>query len=83
MTTMTEPKMYYVTDVAEMLRIKPRTVRLYVKKGWLKPAQYNGIRLQFDESSIKNLRKIMDERMEKERMRRSLAMKKMHEDLKK
>lgn len=87
MTTMTEPKttakMYTVTEVAEMLGLKPRTVRYYVKQGWLKPTQYNSIRLQFDDASIENLRKVMEGRMEKERMRRSAQMKKMRDDLNK
>lgn len=79
----TTARTYTVAEVAEMLGLKPRTVRYYVKQGWLKPAQYNSIRLQFDESSIKNLRKVMDDRMEKERMRRSAQMKKMREELNK
>lgn len=83
MTPKTKPageKTYYVADIAEMLNLSRRTVRYYVKQGWLTPVQYNGLRLQFNEKSIKDFHKVMEERMEKERMRRSIAMKKMRKE---
>jgi DNA-binding transcriptional MerR regulator len=71
---------YYVTDVAEMLGLSKRTIRYYVKQGWLKPVQYNSVRLQFTQKSLKDLQVIMEERMAKERNRRSNAMKEMRRE---
>ena len=73
-----DSKTYFVKDVAEMLNLKPRTIRYYVKQGWLKPVQYNSIRLQFTAQSLRDLNTVMEKRMKKERKRRSDAMKDRH-----
>lgn len=68
---------FYVSDVAEMLGLSKRTIRYYVKQGWLKPVQYNAVRLQFSQQSLDYMQKVMEKRMQKERDRRSDAMKEM------
>ena len=71
-------KVFTTKEVAEMLGLKARTIRKYVKEGWIKPHQYNSVRLQFRKTDIDALQVIMQERMKVERARRSEHMRKLH-----
>lgn len=65
----------YVTDVAKEIERSIWSVRLYVKRGWIKPAQFDGVKMQFRPQDVQGLRKYLQKHARDENERRKLHMK--------